>query len=148
MIQLYTTPSCTSCRKAKSWLLEHDLEFKERNIMSKPLNARELKEILTLCENGTEDIISTRSKVFAKMDTDLDELSLTELLSILEEYPGLLKRPLIIENQKLQVGFNEDDIHRFIPREVRDIMFRERRKQAFYSNYEEQMEMMKERMLS
>ena len=38
MVTLYTSPSCTSCRKAKAWLEEHDIPYKERNIFSEPLS--------------------------------------------------------------------------------------------------------------
>ena len=52
MISLYTTPSCTSCRKARAWLTENELPFKERNIFSDPLNSDELLEILSLTKTG------------------------------------------------------------------------------------------------
>ncbi|MGX6970131.1 transcriptional regulator SpxA [Vagococcus bubulae] len=121
MLKLYTSPSCTSCRKARAWLQENQIEFVERNIFSEPLTQDELKEILRMTEDGTEEIISTRSKVFQKLDVDLDELSLPELLELVQKNPGLLRRPIMIDEKRLQVGFNEDEIRRFLPREVRAI---------------------------
>lgn len=76
MLTLYTSPSCTSCRKARAWLQEHEIPFVERNIFSEPLNISELKAILQMTEDGTEEIISTRSKVFQKLNMDLDDLPL------------------------------------------------------------------------
>lgn len=119
MLTLYTSPSCTSCRKARAWLVEQEIPFKERNIFSEPLEISELKEILRMTEDGTEEIISTRSKVFQKLDMDLDELPLQDLLILVQENPGLLRRPIMIDEKRLQVGFNEDEIRRFLPREVR-----------------------------
>lgn len=121
MIKLYVSASCTSCRKAKAWLKQNGLRFEERNIMSDPLTTDEIKEILSLTETGTDEIISTRSKVYEKLDIDFDELSLSELVDIIEEHPSLLRRPLIFDETKFQVGFNEDEIHQFIPREVRRV---------------------------
>ncbi|MCI0131440.1 MULTISPECIES: transcriptional regulator SpxA [Enterococcaceae] len=121
MLKLYTSPSCTSCRKARAWLQENQIEFVERNIFSEPLTQDELKEILRMTEDGTEEIISTRSKVFQKLDVDLDELSLPELLELVQQNPGLLRRPIMIDEKRLQVGFNEDEIRRFLPRDVRAI---------------------------
>ena len=60
LLTLYTSPSCTSCRKARAWLQEHQIPFVERNIFSEPLNSSELKAILQMTEDGTEEIISTR----------------------------------------------------------------------------------------
>ena len=89
--------------------------------MSNPLTKDEIKEILSLTETGTDEIISTRSKVYEKLDIDFDELTLSELVDIIEEHPSLLRRPLIFDETKFQVGFNEDEIHQFIPREVRRV---------------------------
>ncbi|MGX7348739.1 transcriptional regulator SpxA [Dolosicoccus paucivorans] len=119
MVTLYITPSCTSCRKARAWLEEHSIPFVERNIFSDPLTVDELKEILRLTEEGTEDIISTRSKAFLELDIELSELHLNDFFDMVQEQPGLLRRPIIIDEKRLQIGFNEDEIRRFLPREVR-----------------------------
>ena len=119
MVDIYISPSCTSCRKAKAWLRAHDVESREHNIMTQPLTSADLKFILANTENGTEDIISTRSKVFQKLNIDLDELSLNELIELITEYPGLLRRPIIVDEKKMQIGFNEDEIRAFLPREYR-----------------------------
>lgn len=121
MIKLYSSASCTSCRKAKAWLKENGLEFEERNIMSDPLTKDEIIEILSMTETGTDEIISTRSKVYEKLDVDFNDLSLNELVNIIEEHPSLLRRPLVFDETKFQVGYNEDEIHQFIPREVRRV---------------------------
>ncbi|MGG5340036.1 regulatory protein Spx [Enterococcus pernyi] len=125
MLTLYTSPSCTSCRKARAWLQEHQIPFVERNIFSEPLTSSELKAILQMTEDGTEEIISTRSKVFQKLNMDLDELPLQELLELVQNNPGLLRRPIMIDNKRLQVGFNEDEIRRFLPRDVRQLELRQ-----------------------
>lgn len=140
MISLYTTPSCTSCRKARAWLTENELPFKERNIFSDPLNSDELMEILSLTKNGTEDIVSTRSKVYQKLDIDLEELKLEELLSLIEKYPNLLKRPIILDENKLQVGYNEEDIRKFVPRNLRKIIFKRRQTELLMFNYRQKQE--------
>lgn len=119
MVTLYTSPSCTSCRKARAWFKEHNIPFNERNIFSDPLNKDEIKHILCMTEDGTEEIISTRSKAFQELGVSLDDLTLDELFDLIEENPGLLRRPIIMDDRRLQVGYNEDEIRRFLPREVR-----------------------------
>ena len=119
MVTLYTSPSCTSCRKARAWLGEHNIPFEERNIFSNPLNVDEIKQILQMTEDGTEEIISKRSKIFQDLDIDLDELPLQKLYTLIQKNPGLLRRPIIMDSKRLQVGYNEDEIRRFLPRDVR-----------------------------
>ncbi|MFN4214736.1 transcriptional regulator SpxA [Exiguobacterium sp.] len=125
MVTLYTSPSCTSCRKARAWLEEHDIPFTERNIFSEPLSLNEIKQILRMTEDGTDEIISTRSKVFSKIDVSVDTLSLQQLYDLIQEYPGLLRRPILIDEKRLQVGYNEDEIRRFLPRKVRTFQLQE-----------------------
>lgn len=130
MVTLYTSPSCTSCRKARAWLKENNVPFKERNIFSEPLTMDEIKSILRMTENGTEEIISKRSKVFQKLNINLDELPLQKLFDLIQKNPGLLRRPIILDEKRLQVGYNEDEIRRFLPRDVRAYELREAQRLA------------------
>ncbi|MCI3029391.1 MAG: transcriptional regulator SpxA [Desemzia incerta] len=119
MVTLFTSPSCTSCRKARAWLEENDIPYVERNIFSEGLTITEIKSILRMTEDGTEEIISTRSKAFQELNIDLDDMNLQELYDVIQENPGLLRRPIMVDEKRLQVGYNEDEIRRFLPREVR-----------------------------
>ncbi len=125
MVTLYTSPSCTSCRKAKAWLEEHNISYVERNIFSEPLTIQEIKEILRMTEDGTDEIISTRSKIFQKLNINLETMPLQDLYQLIQDNPGLLRRPIIIDEKRLQVGYNEDEIRRFLPRRVRTYQLRE-----------------------
>ena len=124
MVTLYTTPSCTSCRKARAWLEEHQIPYSERNIFSEPLSLQEIKDILRMTEEGTEDIVSTRSKAYSDLNIEISEISLNDFYRIVQEQPGLLRRPIMIDEKRLQIGFNEDEIRRFLPREVRALELR------------------------
>ena len=119
MITLFLSPSCTSCRKARAWLLNHEVPFQEHHIMTSPLSAPELQHILSRTENGTDDIISTRSKIFQKLDLDVEDLSISTLIQLIEENPSLLRRPIILDGKRMQIGFNEDEIRAFLPRSYR-----------------------------
>ncbi|MFH6682005.1 transcriptional regulator Spx [Bacillus amyloliquefaciens] len=130
MVTLYTSPSCTSCRKARAWLEEHEIPFEERNIFSEPLSIDEIKQILRMTEEGTDEIISTRSKVFQKLNVNVESMPLQDLYTLINEHPGLLRRPIIIDEKRLQVGYNEDEIRRFLPRKVRSFQLREAQRLA------------------
>jgi len=125
MVTLFTSPSCTSCRKAKAWLEEHEIPYRERNIFTEPLTIEEAKQILRMTENGTDEIISTRSKIFQELNVDLETMPLQVLFKLISENPGLLRRPIMIDEKRLQVGYNEDEIRRFLPRRVRTFQLQE-----------------------
>ena len=115
MIKIYTTPSCSSYRKVKKWFKEENIPFVEKNIFVSSLNEAELKDILYKSENGTEDIISNRSKIVKESGVDINSLSLSELISFIRQNPSILKRPIIVDDRKIQVGYNQEDIRVFIP---------------------------------
>ncbi|API88866.1 transcriptional regulator Spx [Marinilactibacillus sp. 15R] len=121
MIKLYVSPSCTSCRKAKAWLEEQNLEFEEKNIFHEPLSQDEIKNILSLTEEGTEEIISYRSQAYQSLDVDIEDLSMNELLALFKNQPSLIRRPIIMDDRRLQIGYNEEEIRCFLPREVREL---------------------------
>ena len=85
---------------------------------------------MALTENGTDDIISTRSKIFQKLDIDVESISVSELLHLIEQYPSLLRRPIIIDAKRMQIGFNEDEIRAFLPRSYRKQELKEARMRA------------------
>lgn len=125
MVTLYLTPSCVYCRKAKAWLEDHQITYKERNILSEPITIDEIKNILHLTEYGTDQIISKNSKAFKKLNGNIESLSLQELYKFIKDNPELLRTPLIIDEKKLQVGYNGEEIRRFMPRKSRIFQLRE-----------------------
>jgi regulatory protein spx len=119
MVTLYVSPSCTSCRRAKAWFEENQIPYKERNILSEKLSVDEIKDILRFTEDGTDEIISTKSKTFLMLNVNIDTMTLRELYILIKENPGLLRKPLILDEKRLQVGFNEEEIRSFLPRKMR-----------------------------
>ena len=130
MVTLYTTPSCGSCRKAKAWLEEHQIDYIERNILSHPLTIDEIKSILRMTEEGTSEIISTNSKAYQDLKVDIETLPLNQLYKLIIEHPTMVRRPIILDEKRLQVGYNEDEIRRFLPRKIRTYLYNELQKEA------------------
>ncbi len=116
MITVYTSPSCSSCRKVKKFFEENHIPYKEKNILTQPLKDEELKELLLKSENGTEDIISTRCKVIKEGKVNIEDMSMSELIKFIKDNPSILKRPIMVDDHKMQVGYSEDEISAFIPR--------------------------------
>lgn len=113
MIVIYTSPGCASCRKVKNYMKDNNLEYIEKNIFKTLLNEKEIKYLISRTENGTEDIISKRSKIIQDSNYDLDKMSINELCKFIVDNPSVLKRPIIIDDKNLQVGYDEDEIEIF-----------------------------------
>lgn len=120
MIRIYTAPSCLSCRKVKKYFKDHKINYIEKNIIQTPLLREDIYKMLIQSENGFEDIISMRSNVFKENNVNLEEMNTNQLIDFIIENPTILKRPIIISDYDLQVGYNEEDISLFLPPELRD----------------------------
>ncbi len=121
MIVVYTSPGCASCRKVKQWLKDRNLKFIEKNIFSTLLNENEIRHLLMRSENGTEDIISKRSKIIQEAKVCVDDMSVKELVRFIQQNPSILKRPIILNEKSFLVGYDEEEIGAFVPQELRRV---------------------------
>ncbi|AGX05494.1 MULTISPECIES: Spx/MgsR family RNA polymerase-binding regulatory protein [Bacillaceae] len=107
-LTFFTYPSCTSCRKTKSWLKANSIDFSERHLFRETPSSKELLEILSLTTEGLDEVLATRSSTFKNLNIDVNELSLSEVVKMIVEEPKLLRRPILTDGKKLVVGYNPD----------------------------------------
>ena len=118
-ITIVTRNTCKSSKKAKDWFEKNDIPYLERNMSKKPLTIGELQSILRMTLEGTDDILATQSKVFKKLHIKIDELPLKNLLELIHSHNELLRSPIILDKKRILVGYHQDEIRQFIPRETR-----------------------------
>lgn len=113
MIVIYTSPGCSSCRKVKNFMKERNLKYIEKNIFKTLLNEKEIKYLISRAENGTDDLVSKRSRIVRENNYDIDSMSVDEFCKFIVNNPSVLRRPIIIDDKNLQVGFDEEEIETF-----------------------------------
>ncbi|MFV0254914.1 MAG: Spx/MgsR family RNA polymerase-binding regulatory protein [Erysipelotrichaceae bacterium] len=116
MVILYTSAGCVSCRKAKHFLKINEIPYLEKNIFNVLLDPKEISYLLSRSENGTDDIISKRSKIISSGKVDIEKMTVNELIDFIQHNPSILKRPIIIDINNLLVGYDEEEIESFLPR--------------------------------
>lgn len=114
----YTYPSCTSCRKTKAWLKQNHVDYEERHLFKETPDIEELLDIIKLTHEGIKDILATRSETFKKLNVNIDDLKVSEVLQLLHDEPRLLRRPILTDGQKLVVGFNKSGLKKLKKNEV------------------------------
>lgn len=116
MIKIYYSPSCTSCRKVKQWFDEQHIPYEAIDIFSSSLKESDIKEMIVKSIDGTDEIISPRSKIVIENNIDFDSMTISELISFIKKNPSVLRRPIIVDDRRIQVGYNSEEIRTFIPR--------------------------------
>ena len=109
MIQIYTSYNCTSSKKVEKWLKDHGMLYNNKNILTAKITENDIQLMLKYAENGFEDIISSRSKVFIENEKTIRKFTTHEMIAFIIENPTVLKRPIVIDDatESLITGFND-----------------------------------------
>lgn len=102
-------PKCSTCRKAKKWLDEHNAEYTERHIADKKPTYDELKEWYEKSRLPLKKFFNTSGLLYKemKLKDKLPSMSEEEQLRLLATNGMLVKRPILVTEDKILVGFKE-----------------------------------------
>ncbi|MBO1000684.1 transcriptional regulator Spx [Bacillus sp. SD075] len=117
-LTFFSYPSCTSCRKTKKWLRANQVPFDERHLFRETPTVKELKRILELTSEGLDEILATRSEAYKDLQVNIDEMMLFDVIQLLTKEPKLLRRPILIEGEKLVIGHNVDALRNLVSKRI------------------------------
>lgn len=102
-------PKCSTCKKAKKWLEDNSVEFTDRHIKDENPTAEELSEWHNKSGLPLKKFFNTSGVLYKelKLKDKLPEMSEQEQLELLSTDGMLVKRPLIIGENFVLVGFKE-----------------------------------------
>ena len=104
-------PPCTTCKKARKWLQEHELNFTARHIKEQNPSAEELA--LWQEKSGLElkKFFNTSGMLYKSLGLKdrLPTMSREEQLQLLASDGMLVKRPILVTEDAVLVGFKEKD---------------------------------------
>ncbi len=102
-------PKCSTCIKAKKWLEENGIEFTPRHIVEENPKFEELKEWVGKSHFPLKKFFNTSGLVYKEMQLKdkLAGMSEEEQLKLLATNGMLVKRPLMIDNGTILIGFKE-----------------------------------------
>lgn len=122
MIVIYAQGANTSNKQAISWFKMWDIEMREEKMYK--LSKGMLLQILALTDRGFLEILkngATKGTALKKKLDIIHSLSFNESVDFIVENPEVLRSPIIIEENKLLVGFNAEEIRKFMPSKYRKI---------------------------
>ncbi|MBM7646412.1 arsenate reductase [Scopulibacillus daqui] len=113
MLTVYSYPTCGTCRKAKKWLDEHNLKYKEIHIVEAPPTKAELAEFHKKSGLPLRKFFNTSGQRYRQLGLKdkIKTANEDELLNWLASDGKLIKRPIITDNEYVTVGFNEEMFH-------------------------------------
>ena len=102
-------PKCTTCQKAKKWLDENNIEYTERHIVENNPSYDELKQWHEKSGLELKRFFNTSGLLYKEMQlkNKLPEMSEEEQLRLLSTNGMLVKRPIVVCDDTVLVGFRE-----------------------------------------
>ena len=100
-------PRCSTCKKAKKWLEENNIEFTEKDIVEDNPTFEELKEWYEKSDLPLKRFFTTSGMKYRelKLKDKLPDMSEDEQLELLATDGMLVKRPVIVDNDVVLTGF-------------------------------------------
>ena len=109
MLTFVCYPRCTTCQKAQKWLEEQGIEYTLRDIKLQNPTLSELTEWHKNSGLPLRKFFNTSGLLYKSMElkTKLPQMTENEMLQLLATDGMLVKRPLIVDGEKVLVGFKE-----------------------------------------
>lgn len=109
MLTFLCYPKCTTCKKAQAWLEANNIEYVLRDIKEDNPTAEELKIWFEKSKEPLKKFFNTSGLLYRSMELKdkLPAMSEEEMLALLASDGMLVKRPLLIGNDFVLIGFKE-----------------------------------------
>ncbi|MBB6445040.1 arsenate reductase family protein [Bacillus benzoevorans] len=107
----YWYPKCGTCRKAKKWLDDQQIPFEEIHIVDNPPSRSQLEDLYRKSGLDIKKFFNTSGQRYRDLGLKdrIKEASEDELLDLLASDGMLIKRPIVTDQEKVTVGFKEEE---------------------------------------
>lgn len=103
-------PKCTTCKKAKKFLKDNNVEFEERHIVEENPTKEELLQWMDMSGLEPKKFFNTSGVLYREMNLKdkVKNITKEEAVEILSTNGMLVKRPILIKGSEVLVGFKEE----------------------------------------
>jgi len=104
-------PKCTTCQKAKKWLVDNKVLFDDRHIVDNNPNENELKDWIKKSDLEVRKWFNTTGMKYRELNLKekLDGMSDEEKIKLLASDGMLVKRPVVVADNWACPGFKEKE---------------------------------------
>lgn len=104
-------PKCSTCQKAKKWLEDNQISFEERHIVEETPSKEELETWIKESKLDIKKFFNTSGLKYKelKLKEKLPQMTEEEKIKLLSSNGMLIKRPLLISDKGVLVGFKEKE---------------------------------------
>ncbi|MCR4651531.1 MAG: arsenate reductase family protein [Lachnospiraceae bacterium] len=111
MVKVYCYSRCTTCKKALKWLDDNKVEYKLIDIKEDHPDEKTLRQLHKKSGLPLKRFFNTSGQLYREMELSkkLPDISEDEMFGLLASNGMLVKRPLLVSNDKVLTGFKEEE---------------------------------------
>ena len=111
MIQVYCYSRCTTCKKALKWLDDHKIQYELIDIKENHPDEKTLRSLHKKSGLPLRRFFNTSGLIYREMELSkkLPDMSEDDMFKLLASDGMIVKRPLLVSDDKVLVGFKEDE---------------------------------------
>ena len=107
MTTLYGIKNCDTMKKAMRWLNDNNIDYTFHDYRKEGIDAQWIKDVLSKVE--LDIFINKRGTTFRQLDEDVKAaLTVESAIPLLIAQPAMIKRPILIHGDTIQLGFKPD----------------------------------------
>ncbi|RFA35559.1 hypothetical protein CAI16_07925 [Virgibacillus dokdonensis] len=114
MLTFYWYPNCGTCKKAKKWLDNHQVNYKPIHIVQNPPNKEDILELMQKSGVPAKKFFNTSGKKYRElnMKEKIADATEEEMAEILASDGMLIKRPIVTDGSIVTVSFKEEEFEK------------------------------------
>ena len=112
MLHIIGIPNCDKIKKTKNWMDSNEIEFEFINVKKEPLTIDELADLEF--KVGIDVLVNKRGTTYRTLGLKDKELSTEEMLEVLEQNQSMIKRPILVIEDAVLVGYDEEAFKNFL----------------------------------
>lgn len=104
-------PKCSTCKKAKKWLEENNVEFEDRHILEATPTVEELEKWIKISDKEIKKWFNTSGLKYKELNLKekLQTMSDKEKIKLLSSNGMLIKRPILVTKNNVLIGFKQEE---------------------------------------
>lgn len=115
MIQILGIKNCNTVQKTLTWMQDNGHDYEFIDLKKDPLNDTELAELVH--KVGIDTLANKRGTKWRSLGLSGRDVSGEELFGLLLEHQTMIKRPVVIRDEAVMVGFDEESMTDFLSEE-------------------------------
>jgi Spx/MgsR family transcriptional regulator len=109
-VKFLQKPSCTTCRKARSYMEKRGFGMEFRDLGKERLSSAELEKLIG--DRDHTEFLNTRNELYRRKNMKENPPSRAEAIQMMAAEPNLIRRPVILAGGRVVLGFDKDGIDR------------------------------------